>query len=69
MSHNDSTYNYWQGTIGTNNFNIPLYLNAISQNNATINTFQEQTTSVYFIYFRPTSSYNASIQLRVKMFG
>jgi hypothetical protein len=69
FSHNDSTYSYWHGHIGTNNNTAPMYITATSQSNATIEGFQEQTTNKYWIYFRPTSSYNASVQLRVKFFG
>jgi hypothetical protein len=69
FSHNDSTYTYWHGNIGTNNSTAPIYITALAQNNATIESFQEQTTNVYWIYFRPTSSYNASVQLRVKFYG
>jgi hypothetical protein len=69
FSHNDSTYTYWHGHIGTNNSTAPIYITALAQNNATIESFQEQTTNKYWIYFRPTSAYNASVQLRVKFFG
>jgi len=69
LSHNDSTYTYWHGNIGTNNSTAPIYITALAQNNATIESFQEQTTNIYWIYFRPTSSYNASVQLRVKFYG
>jgi hypothetical protein len=69
LSHNDSTYSYWHGHIGTNNDTAPMYITATAQNNATIESFQEQTTNIYWIYFRPSSSYNASVQLRVKFYG
>jgi hypothetical protein len=69
FSHNDSTYTYWHGHIGTNNSTAPIYTTALAQSNATIENFQEQTTNKYWIYFRPTSAYNASVQLRVKLFG
>jgi len=46
-----------------------LYITATSQSNATIEGFQEQTTNKYWIYYRPTAAYNASVQLRVKFFG
>jgi len=69
FSHNDSSYSYWHGHIGTNNSTAPMYITATSQSNATIEGFQEQTTNKYWIYYRPTSAYNASVQLRVKFFG
>jgi len=69
FSHNDSSYTFWHGHIGTNNDTAIMYITALSQYNTTIESFQEQTTNAYWIYFRPTSSYNASVQLRVKFFG
>ena len=69
ISHNDTTYTYWHGNIGTNNSTAPIYITLLAQNNATIESFQEQTTNDRWIYFRPTSSYNASVQLRVKFYG
>jgi len=69
FSHNDSTYTYWHGHIGTNNDTAIMYITALAQYNTTIESFQEQTTNAYWIYFRPTSSYNGSVQLRVKFFG
>ena len=69
FSHNDSSYSYWHGHIGTNNNTAAMYITATSQSNATIESFQEQTTNIYWIYYRPTSAYNASVQLRVKFFG
>lgn len=69
ISHNDSTYSYWHGHIGTNNSTQILYLTAINQSNITIENFVEQTTNKTYIYMKPTSSYNASVQMRIKFYG
>lgn len=69
ISHTDSTYSYWHGYLGTNNSTQILYITAFQQSNITIENFVEQTTNKTFIYLRPTSSYNASVQMRVKFYG
>lgn len=69
VSHNDSTYSYWHGYYGTNNSSATLYIQNFNFSNMTVEAFQEQTTLKYFLYLRPTSTYNTSVQLRVKFYG
>ena len=47
----------------------PLYFNVTAQNNANINSFQQQTTNRWFIHFVPSGTYSTAIQARVKMFA
>jgi hypothetical protein len=69
ISHNDTTYSYWHGYLGTNNSTQIMYITAFQQSNITIENFVEQTTNKTFIYLRPTGTYNASVQMRVKFYG
>lgn len=69
ISHSDTTYSYWHGYLGTNNSTQILYITAFQQSNITIENFVEQGTGDIYVYMRPTSAYNASVQMRIKFYG
>ncbi len=68
-SHNDITYNYWAGQVYCNNFTQPITITSMSNANCLFESFAEQLTGKYFLFFRPTGTFNASTQLRVKFYG
>jgi hypothetical protein len=70
FSHDSFVYTYWRGHVSIGNNNQIFAVSApISGSNLLVESFVQQTTFITYIRVIPSVSFNASVLLRVKIYG